>query len=505
MIISSDIYELIKSLSKAEKNYFRKHSSVFIREEGKRYMLLFNAIDGQKVYDELKLMKHFKGERFVKQFSVAKNYLYNRILAAMESYHSNPSSDAHSMMNRADFLFEKGLYRQADKMLRRGEKFAKKHELHSALIAMHYHHAFDHHVKRREPKKAEQRIAQAKKETELLNNYMQYSSLLAQTMQLYNLYGKTKNKKYIHDFNKLMKHPLLKDESGALTFNGKRRFYDIHAVYNSIIENERKAYQYSQKIISLYDSDPEKIKHNAIIYAGYINNTLLFCHSLKKFKEIESYLEKLKMISPLMKTPYQKARLFEIHTNNYLNLYNSTGRFSISKKILPDVLQEITTHQKKLAPVDKLLTYGNIANTYFGLEDYKNCIHWTNKIRNELPLNLRPDLDSEIRMLNIIAHYELGNEELIPHLVISYYHFQKKKSSLSKSEKLLLSFLKKLPAISTEEKLIDKMKTLKKQLSLIQSHSSLLQFFDITSWIESKIENRMFAEVVRKKTEKSFQ
>ena len=87
-------------------------------------------------------------------------------------------------------------------------------------------------------------------------------------MCLYGLYGKTNSKKYIHDFNKLIKHPLLRDVSKAMTFNGKRRFYDIHAVYNSTVENELKAYQYSRKRIELYESHPEKIKYQAVIYAG---------------------------------------------------------------------------------------------------------------------------------------------------------------------------------------------------------------------------------------------
>ena len=204
----------------------------------------------------------------------------------------------------------------------------------------------------------------------------------------------------------------------------------------------------------------------------------------------------------MMKTPYQKARLFEIYTNNYLNFYNSTGSFTAANKIVPHVLSEINVHQKKLAPVDKHLLYGNLANTYFGLGDYKNCLLWINKIRNELPLNLRPDLDSEMRMMNIIVHYELGNADIIPHLVISYYRFLRKKSSLSRPEKLLLIFLKKLPDISTEESLIDKMTGLKKQFILPESNTSLLQFFDLTSWIESKIEKRKFSEIVKGKAQK---
>ena len=51
-------------------------------------MMLFEAIDKQQSYDEKAVISKFSKEQFVKQFPVAKNYLYNLILKALDVYHS---------------------------------------------------------------------------------------------------------------------------------------------------------------------------------------------------------------------------------------------------------------------------------------------------------------------------------------------------------------------------------------------------------------------------------
>ena len=519
MIVSTDLFDLIRSLSKTEKSYFKRNSSTFSAVMspsggqpqvgstargggGTNYLQLFDAISAQDSYNEKELIRHFKGEKFVRQFSVAKNYLYNRILDTMQAYHSSVLSEVHGLMNRSEYLFEKGLYKQADKLLRMAEKIARKHELHSILISIYELQKFDQAIKKREPQTAEKNIGWAQEENILLNNHLAFLKLLAQTQHVYNLFGKTKNKKYLVAFKKIMSSPLLKEESRALTFNSKRRFYDIHAIYNSILGNEENAYHFSKKIISLFDLNPEKKKNAAIRYAGYISNMLLFCHYLRKYTEMDGYLQKLIDIKSLLTSKYEKARLFQIYTTNYLSLYCTTGRFDVTEKLLPSIIAELPEHEKKLAPIDKFLIFGNIAITFFGLEDYKNCLVWINKIRNELPANTRPDLDSEIMLMNIIVHNELKHEELIPHLVTSYYRFLSKKELATKPEKYLMAFLRKLPGANTETKLTHSMIQLKTQLDAYKKKEGSNPdytpfFFDIISWLESKIRKISFSGIIQ--------
>ena len=72
MANTNRLFELIHSLSKNEKRYFKLFAGFQMGE--KKYLLLFDAIAEQKEYDEQKIITKFKGERFLKQLPVAKNY-----------------------------------------------------------------------------------------------------------------------------------------------------------------------------------------------------------------------------------------------------------------------------------------------------------------------------------------------------------------------------------------------------------------------------------------------
>ena len=86
---STELFKLIKSLSKSEKRFFKLTSSLQTGE--KNYLKIFDYIDKQAVYDEDALKKEFKGEIFIKHFPSEKNHLYKLILKSLRSFYSEQS------------------------------------------------------------------------------------------------------------------------------------------------------------------------------------------------------------------------------------------------------------------------------------------------------------------------------------------------------------------------------------------------------------------------------
>src|SRR3990172_3171206 len=132
---SQDLFLLIKSLSKTEKRYFKKFSDLHGKQDN-QYLILFDAITKQKQFDEEALKKQFKGQAFLRQFPVAKNYLYSRILDALEFYHRDSSihSSVRRNIYRAELLQKKGFYDQSMKLLRRAKVEANELDLFHALL-----------------------------------------------------------------------------------------------------------------------------------------------------------------------------------------------------------------------------------------------------------------------------------------------------------------------------------------------------------------------------------
>ena len=126
---SDDLFELIKSLTHSEKRYFKLISSKSVADN--LYVKLFDAMDAQIVYDEVHIKEQFKGQKFVKQIHVLKNYLYNILLKSLAAYHNEKSEVSHvlEMLQFIEVLFEKGFYGQCKKMVKRAQKICLDGEL----------------------------------------------------------------------------------------------------------------------------------------------------------------------------------------------------------------------------------------------------------------------------------------------------------------------------------------------------------------------------------------
>ena len=121
---SEDLFNLIKSLKRTEKTYFKKFSQFHIKGGQNNYVRIYDAIENQKTYDEKKLLDLFKGEPLTNQFWVAKNYLYNLILRSLELYHSSVDSELQSMLHRLEILYNKSLFDQCEKMVTKGIQYS---------------------------------------------------------------------------------------------------------------------------------------------------------------------------------------------------------------------------------------------------------------------------------------------------------------------------------------------------------------------------------------------
>jgi len=148
-----------------------------------------------------------------------------------------------------------------------------------------------------------------------------------------------------------------------------------------------------------------------------------------------------------------------------------------------------------------LVFYYKIASLYFGSGDYERTITYLNKIIN-WKVDLRNDLQCYARLLHLIAHYELGNFDLLEYLVKSVYRFMAKMENLGYVEEEVFKFLQRSFHLSASqlkpefEKLLAKLK----QYEHNRFATRAFAYLDIISWLESKINNEHVQDVIRKKS-----
>jgi hypothetical protein len=141
-----------------------------------------------------------------------------------------------------------------------------------------------------------------------------------------------------------------------------------------------------------------------------------------------------------------------------------------------------------------------IASLYFGDADYDKSIDYLRRIING-DIDLRIDLQCYARLLHLLAHYELGNFELIEYLVKSVYRFMAKMENLTVIEQEMFNFLRDSFRLSADKikpeftKFLHKIK----QYETSRFETRAFAYFDIISWIESKIYDKPMSEIIKQK------
>jgi hypothetical protein len=141
-----------------------------------------------------------------------------------------------------------------------------------------------------------------------------------------------------------------------------------------------------------------------------------------------------------------------------------------------------------------------IATLYFGSGNYDACIDYLVKIINE-SVDLRYDLQCYSRLLHLLAHYELGNYELLQYLTKSVYRFMAKMQNLTDTEVEILKFLRRtfqIPPFQMKGELEIFLQKIKK-LEAERYQTRVFVYLDIVSWVEHKVFNKPMSAVIGEK------
>ena len=128
---SANLFDLIHSMTAAEKRFFRLESKPRSAGQSPLYLRLFDLLLTMDHYDERAAKQHFHGEPCLRQFTRAKNYLYHRLLQSLRQFHAQHSVRRRCLahLDSVDLLTTRQLYQQALRALDRSKSLAQKYAL----------------------------------------------------------------------------------------------------------------------------------------------------------------------------------------------------------------------------------------------------------------------------------------------------------------------------------------------------------------------------------------
>ncbi|MBA3704539.1 MAG: hypothetical protein H0W84_01145 [Bacteroidetes bacterium] len=507
---SHDLHELIESLSQSEKGYFKKFFNKNI-SAGKQYLKLFDAIEKYGADDEGKLKK-LTG---IKHISSAKKYLLENILKCLRVYYndSTVSSIINEHLKDIEILFKKTLFKQCLKLLLKIKQLAAQYEMYNYQLDLiswerKLYYKMKHSLEQIREKLDELYIDETRI-SGIINNINDYKHLSDSFYVLMEKEGQIRPKKDQKKIKEMLNTLLLFTENKALTYWAKLYYHQAFNFYAVLAGDYAAALEHSKKIILKMESKPQMLieyPHSYLSALHHINTCFIHTH---KYTELYQCLKKLRAFSEKIrgdKKESVKISVFEGTFKFELDSYIRQGEYEKALSILPAAEKVFAKYGKKISYQNLLYFNLLISETYFGLGDYKKSLSSLQKNLNSNSFGFREDLLRFTRIFNLIIHYELENFEQLPYILKSTYRYFSKKKKINKVETILLNFFRNCTGVETKKEKIDSLIRLKDQLTPLQKDPyESLEFkeFNYIDWLESKIQNRTLAEMMKNKTRKS--
>ena len=475
----------------------------------KHHLQLFDAIDKMKDHREDELLKKLRHTSFAATLSMQKNRLTDYILKCLRNYHENSSVRLRlaNLNEEIHILFKKGLYELGSEKIKKAKSLAENYEEFPALMELY---EMENNILRRksfQPLQMDEIKDRHRKVNTILGKYQNlitYSYFKYEFEKYIESGLQSRSRSTIEKIKTLIKNPLLGNGDKALSLKAKEQYYFIlGSYYRSIFEYE-KAVEMDEVYVQLIESNQHHIGEYTGIYMGVLMNLSIAYIEVGKYKQALDNLNKLnklakedlrfrklKTLSSLMRRAYA-VELFA---------YVQSGKISEGKTLIRRIEKEVGPKEVGNKNVEITILYYT-ACLFVLTGEYNKALPAINKVI-AFDDSVRRDLHAFARVLNMLVHFELENLELLESVVKSTYRYLIKRDHLFEFEKRMIIFIrKKLMKVANRSELLNAFSEFKMELEELLKdpyERGVLLYFDIISWLESRIENRPFVDIVREK------
>jgi hypothetical protein len=504
---SDKLHTLIKSMKASEKRYFKLQVRADQGKFNPKFLQLFNQLEKQKNFDEEVIVK--RASYLTKgQMSNLKASLYTKVLSSLKNYNisSSPDMQTRELVDHAQLLFDRSLYRQCDSLLSKALGMSQKTgNLELQLMILKWKkNVLSQTASRGNVDRTNAIIDQVREVNNRINNINTFTNLQLQLNTLYLKTGYVRNEADHKNISEIFHSNLPEVHEEDLSLAEKSSLYSLYIDFYFFIQDFNTGYKFAEKWVKLF-------ANNALIYANletYIKalNSLLIAqyrtNAQKEFTQSKRTLRALRSLPAIQINENISLKLFKYTYVHKFNGLFMIGDFRHGVRLMEKIKPRIDEYIIRLDSHSRLIMYYKIACLYVGNSDYGEALVWLNKIINTEHSDLREDIHGFSRILSLICHYETGHGDILDYHVRSTYRFLLKRENLQRYHKYILNFLRHLDANTSDVKMIGEFEKLRKQLLPLETNpyeKRAFIYFDIISWLEGKIQKRPVQDVIQEK------
>ncbi|MGH1334952.1 MAG: hypothetical protein ACRBFS_02415 [Aureispira sp.] len=504
---SNTLFLLINKMTPSEKRYFKRFGLVQQKKDANKYTLLFNAINEQAYYDEAALLQQFEAYDFINNFSEIKKYLFEQIKKALRNYHAQSSVDSilYKHLSDINILFQKELYQECGKIIKKAKKLAQQYEQFNVLLLLNEWKRkvlrISHHITGMQQYLATE-ILEDQENLALIEHETDYfKESVVITLRL-------RQKGAIETMKPLVS-PRLQE---PLTFRAKRYSYLKESMEAYLESDGTRVFEATAKNVDLFESNPHFINAQPKEYIIALGNMLDSCASRLEYNHLfDQYMEKA--LKTLKKQNFDEEFKGKEKLWIYITQIKAYGYRGCPNE-LQAVRQTLKQHyallqacRYKTAGLD-VYVQDNLLRSALILEDFSAVLQAYNAF---LELNLgtyREDLQMETRLLGLIPHYEMGNWLLLESMVRSALRLLQRKYPHFQLGRLFLEAIKKCVTLQQQENtdaIPPIWRKLKRDALALITKRRLADYILFTGWIDSQLTGGSVIDCVYEVTQLGYQ
>ncbi len=496
-----ELHDLIKSLSKSEKRFFKLTASTDS-----------DTAACSKLFDELENLPStelLKSNKTITKLLKTKNILeetFDVILKSQRTFYAE-SISAYRIKDEISNLrnlFDKAQYKQCRKMLNKLKDEAYKEEsfnfileiisVEKQLLDIENKFGINFTSLDNLIKEEQELIDKSKNIGELTQAFSKVNYLVRQNMV-------AKTAKEFETYDKFLNSALLKNTSRCLSKKALVLFYHTRALcYSKKRDNDARKVEFSN-MIKLMDSNPFLIYEYPKRYLSAINNVLSVeiekANYLTAEKLINKFIELKK--HPAFNTTDLQLKIFTSTTNGQLLIYTDGGRTDKAIPVVNYINEQIEIYQDKINKEELLIFYYNFANLFIYAGNYIEASKYLNLLLNENDMHLRQDLQCFSRLQNIILHFELNKIPQLKYIIKTAHDFYKNQKYQFKTEKMVLNMFEELTETDTPQKVWENYLREFKEAMKDPYEKIANYYFDFLAYIESKVNGKPIGDIIFEK------
>ena len=494
---TNNLYQLIQSMTAAEKRYFKIHFS----SNKSLVTKLFDFINTMSDYDEELVKENFKESKLSKNLKVYKIMLMDLLLKSLSSfrYKKNLNSTIRQSIDEVEILIEKKLYSDAYKRLMRVKEICEKFEEWNYLLVildlefqLKIFHGFNFPSSLAK-KDILSSISITSRKIKTINDLRQLNYELSDIANQLMIKKPNQNQLKEYEVILLEQQKFLELENTSPNFKTK---YYLNSAFSHLYHSSHemdKEYHFKKNLLSLFDAHKHFIENNPDQYWAAYYNYINCCSRAQKEEELLSSIEELKKFTETIPEFHRKMTLIylvEIHyryiKNEFKFIENNLEPLAMEHiKTLDNAQNRGVTRTHLLLALVALAT-GNQLKVQF----YLRRLFESGKTMDE-------SYSYYFEVVNFISHYEAKDFEILKTILSSRKRKMKRNKNYGSAffKEITLFFSNLIEDDENKQTLIHEFK------SKFPTHENdglyiLMKHFVLKNWVKALEQNIPYAQQI---------